>query len=200
VAASDDVDRVWWKEAVVYEVFPRSFNDGDGLGDIPGLVERLDCLDDLGVDVVWTTPVYDTPAADLGYDVRDYRAIAREMGDMADRERLAALADVGTIGHARVSIRRVVCSAVAPTASARRHPYDVSPPCFRYQTRSPTGESSPSISSRLTNRSRMASVTTSSSVPPSSDATVTWQWPCRSPIDSMVPTDHRSRWWIGSWA
>jgi oligo-1,6-glucosidase len=90
VAVSDDVDPAWWKEAVVYEVYPRSFNDGDGdgLGDIPGLVDRLDYLDDLGVDVVWTTPVYDTPAADHGYDVRDYRAIAEEMGDMADWERL----------------------------------------------------------------------------------------------------------------
>lgn len=86
------VDRAWWKEAVVYQVYPRSFNDsnGDGVGDIPGIVEKLDYLDDLGVDVVWLSPVYESPGADNGYDIADYRAIDDEMGTMADFEALLA--------------------------------------------------------------------------------------------------------------
>jgi glycosidase len=82
--------RRWWKEAVVYQVYPRSFDDtdGDGIGDLPGVVERLDHLDHLGVDVVWLCPVYESPNVDNGYDVADYRAIMDEFGTMADWERL----------------------------------------------------------------------------------------------------------------
>ncbi|WP_254279831.1 glycoside hydrolase family 13 protein [Haloarcula marina] len=88
--ADDRLDRRWWKEAVVYQVYPRSFNDsdGDGLGDIPGVTERVGYLDALGVDIVWLCPVYDSPMADNGYDIRDYRAIADEFGTMADWEAL----------------------------------------------------------------------------------------------------------------
>jgi oligo-1,6-glucosidase len=97
--ASEDVpDRQWWKEAVVYQIYPRSFNDsdGDGVGDIPGITEKVDYLDDLGVDVVWLCPVYDSPNADNGYDVRDYRSITDEFGTMADWEALRdALHDRG---------------------------------------------------------------------------------------------------------
>ncbi|WP_380677355.1 glycoside hydrolase family 13 protein [Salinigranum sp. GCM10025319] len=87
---TEDIDRRWWKEAVVYQIYPRSFNDadGDGIGDIPGIVERLDYLDALGVDVVWLCPVYDSPNADNGYDISDYRAIMDEFGTMADWETL----------------------------------------------------------------------------------------------------------------
>ena len=79
-------DRRWWKEAVVYQIYPRSFNDsdGDGVGDIRGIVERVDYLDDLGVDVVWLCPVYDSPNADNGYDIRDYRAIMDQFGTLDD--------------------------------------------------------------------------------------------------------------------
>jgi len=86
----DGPDRAWWKEAVVYQIYPRSFNDadGDGVGDIPGIVERLDHLDDLGVDAVWLCPVYESPNHDNGYDVSDHRAIGSEYGTMADWERL----------------------------------------------------------------------------------------------------------------
>jgi oligo-1,6-glucosidase len=72
----------WWKEAVFYQVFPRSFadSDGDGIGDLGGLLDRLDHLADLGVDCVWLSPIYDSPNADGGYDVRDYRAVMAEMG------------------------------------------------------------------------------------------------------------------------
>ena len=72
-----DIDRAWWKEAVVYQLYPRSFNDsdGDGIGDLPGARRRVPYLDDLGVDIVWLNPVYDSPGVDAGYDVRDYYAI-----------------------------------------------------------------------------------------------------------------------------
>ncbi|WP_152039596.1 glycoside hydrolase family 13 protein [Salinigranum salinum] len=83
-------ERTWWKEAVVYQIYPRSFNDsnGDGVGDIPGITENVDYLDSLGVDVVWLCPVYDSPNVDNGYDIRDYRAILDEFGTMADWEEL----------------------------------------------------------------------------------------------------------------
>jgi oligo-1,6-glucosidase len=78
--------RAWWKEVVVYQVYPRSFqdSDGDGLGDLRGVTSRLDYIESLGVDVVWLNPVYQSPNDDNGYDISDYRAIMREMGSMAD--------------------------------------------------------------------------------------------------------------------
>ncbi|MFC4989167.1 glycoside hydrolase family 13 protein [Saliphagus infecundisoli] len=83
-------DRQWWKEAIVYQIYPRSFNDsdGDGIGDLRGIVEKVDYLDDLGVDVVWLCPVYDSPMADNGYDIRDFRSIADTYGSVDDWERL----------------------------------------------------------------------------------------------------------------
>jgi glycosidase len=82
--------RTWWKESVVYQIYPRSFNDsnGDGIGDIPGIIEKLDYLDDLGIDVVWLNPVYESPNVDNGYDIADYRSIMDEFGTMADWEDL----------------------------------------------------------------------------------------------------------------
>jgi glycosidase len=81
---------------VVYQIYPRSFNDSDGVGDMPGITEKTDLLDDLGVDVVWLCPVYDSPNADNGYDIRDYRSIMAEFGTMADWENLSdALHDRG---------------------------------------------------------------------------------------------------------
>ncbi|MDB2225224.1 alpha-glucosidase [Halorubrum ezzemoulense] len=83
-------ERTWWKEAVVYQIYPRSFNDsdGDGVGDIPGIVEKLDYVDELGVDAVWLSPVYESPQRDNGYDVSDYRSIHSEYGTMDDWESL----------------------------------------------------------------------------------------------------------------
>ena len=78
--------RAWWKEVVVYQVYPRSFkdSDGNGLGDIRGVTSRLDYIKSLGVDVVWLNPVYQSPNEDNGYDISDYRAIMSDMGSMAD--------------------------------------------------------------------------------------------------------------------
>jgi oligo-1,6-glucosidase len=86
----ETLNRQWWKEAVVYQIYPRSFNDsdGDGVGDLPGITEKVGYLDALGVDVVWLCPVYESPQADNGYDISDYRSIAPEYGTMADWEAL----------------------------------------------------------------------------------------------------------------
>jgi oligo-1,6-glucosidase len=82
----------WWKEAVVYQIYPRSFKDSnhDGIGDIKGIIEKLDYLSALGVDAIWLSPIFDSPNDDNGYDVRDYRAIMTEFGTMADTEKLIA--------------------------------------------------------------------------------------------------------------
>ena len=76
----------WWKEAVVYQIYPRSFEDsnGDGIGDLKGITSKLDYLKDLGVDVIWLSPHFDSPNADNGYDIRDYRKVMAEFGTMAD--------------------------------------------------------------------------------------------------------------------
>lgn len=80
--------RTWWKEAVVYQIYPRSFMDsnGDGIGDLRGIISRLDYLRDLGIDVIWLSPIYESPNDDNGYDISDYRKIMNEFGTMADFE------------------------------------------------------------------------------------------------------------------
>ncbi|WP_243355672.1 glycoside hydrolase family 13 protein [Bacillus litorisediminis] len=82
--------RKWWKEAVVYQIYPRSFYDsnGDGIGDIPGIIQKLDYLKELGIDVIWLSPVYESPNDDNGYDISDYRNIMDEFGTMQDWEQL----------------------------------------------------------------------------------------------------------------
>lgn len=78
--------KVWWKEAVFYQIYPRSFqdSDGDGIGDLKGIINRLDYLKELGVDAIWLSPVYDSPNDDNGYDIRDYYQIMKEFGTMED--------------------------------------------------------------------------------------------------------------------
>lgn len=80
------MERAWWKEAVVYQIYPRSFkdSDGDGVGDIQGIVSKLDYLQELGVDVIWLSPVYKSPNDDNGYDISDYFEIMDEFGTMQD--------------------------------------------------------------------------------------------------------------------
>ena len=92
--------RAWWKEAVVYQIYPRSFMDsnGDGIGDIPGILSRADYLAELGIDVVWLSPVYRSPNADNGYDISDYRAIMTEFGTLDDWKRLLKALHDGTSG------------------------------------------------------------------------------------------------------
>ncbi|SLN63956.1 Oligo-1,6-glucosidase [Aquimixticola soesokkakensis] len=84
--------KIWWKDAVAYQIYPRSFldSDGDGVGDLAGILAKLDYLADLGVDLIWLSPHYDSPDADNGYDIRDYRKVARAFGTMADFDALLA--------------------------------------------------------------------------------------------------------------
>ncbi|MEH6947464.1 alpha-glucosidase [Bacillus sp. JJ634] len=78
----------WWKEAVCYQIYPRSFQDsnGDGIGDLQGVISRLDYLHELGIDVLWICPFFQSPNADNGYDISDYQAVAQEFGTMDDLE------------------------------------------------------------------------------------------------------------------
>ncbi len=87
------MNKKWWKEAVVYQVYPRSFKDSnnDGIGDLRGIIEKIDHLDQLGVDAVWLNPVYKSPNDDNGYDISDYQAIMDEFGTMEDLEELMEL-------------------------------------------------------------------------------------------------------------
>lgn len=80
----------WWKEAVAYQVYPRSFKDSnnDGIGDLPGVIEKLDYLKDLGIDVIWLNPMYKSPNDDNGYDISNYQDIMDEFGTMDDFNRL----------------------------------------------------------------------------------------------------------------
>ncbi len=86
--------RAWWKEAVIYQVYPRSFMDsnGDGIGDLQGIISRLDYLKYLGIDVIWLSPVYQSPNDDNGYDISDYCAIMEEFGTMEDFDALLSAA------------------------------------------------------------------------------------------------------------
>ena len=82
----------WWKNAVVYQIYPKSFqdSDGDGIGDIPGIISRLDYLKKLGIDAIWLSPVYRSPQDDNGYDISDYQDIEPMFGTMEDMEQLFA--------------------------------------------------------------------------------------------------------------
>lgn len=84
------MERKWWKESVVYQIYPRSFKDsnGDGIGDLNGITEKLDYLKELGIDVIWLSPVYQSPGDDNGYDISDYRAILEEFGTMEEFDRM----------------------------------------------------------------------------------------------------------------
>ncbi len=83
-------ERNWWKEGVIYQIYPRSFKDtsGNGVGDLQGIIQKLDYIESLGVTMVWLNPIYESPNDDNGYDISDYRAIMKEFGTMADFDEL----------------------------------------------------------------------------------------------------------------
>src|SRR5829696_8763425 len=91
--ASPDT-RPWWESAVVYQVYPRSFqdSDGDGIGDLAGITSRLPYLVDLGVSTLWLSPIFRSPMADFGYDISDYRDVDPIFGSLADLDALVARA------------------------------------------------------------------------------------------------------------
>ncbi|CAN8096832.1 unnamed protein product [Discula destructiva] len=84
--------KIWWKEGVVYQIYPASFKDGngDGLGDIPGIISKVDYLHDLGVDIVWVSPMFESPQIDMGYDISNYEAVHAPYGTVADMDALIA--------------------------------------------------------------------------------------------------------------
>src|SRR6202021_1873956 len=83
-------ESTWWKHAVIYEIYPRSFQDsnGDGIGDLNGITQRLDYLQALGVDAIWISPMYPSPQVDFGYDISDYESIDPNYGTLADFDHL----------------------------------------------------------------------------------------------------------------
>ena len=106
----------WWKHAVYYEIYPRSFFDTnrDGIGDLNGITAKLDYLADLGVDALWITPFYPSPQVDFGYDVSDYEAVDPQFGTLADFDRLVSEAHRRNI--------KVICDFVINHTSDQ-HPY-----------------------------------------------------------------------------
>ncbi|MEO1950501.1 alpha-amylase family glycosyl hydrolase, partial [Thioclava sp.] len=84
----------WWRGAVIYQIYPRSFQDdsGDGIGDLKGITRRLDHVASLGVDAIWLSPIFTSPMADMGYDVSDYRGIDPQFGTLEDFDALVARA------------------------------------------------------------------------------------------------------------
>src|SRR5579862_6802857 len=106
----------WWRGAVIYQVYLPSFSDrnGDGLGDLRGLAERLDYIASLGVDAIWVSPFYVSPMADWGYDVADYRAVDPRFGTLAEFDALVARAH-------RSGLRLIVDQVWSHTAAA--HPW-----------------------------------------------------------------------------
>jgi len=112
----DPSESVWWRDGVVYQIYPRSFADGngDGVGDLPGIIAHLDYLAELGVDAIWLSPIYPSPMADFGYDVSDYCDVDPLFGTLADADRLIAAA------HARNL--KVILDFV-PNHSSDRHPW-----------------------------------------------------------------------------
>ena len=89
-----DMQKKWWHDKVAYQIYPKSFQDsnGDGIGDLRGIISRLDYLKELGIDIVWLSPIYKSPFVDQGYDISDYYNIAEEFGTMEDYDRMLARA------------------------------------------------------------------------------------------------------------
>lgn len=83
-------DKIWWKDGVVYQIYPASFKDSndDGLGDIPGIISKIDYIKDLGIDIIWVSPMYESPQHDMGYDISDYETVYKPYGTVADMEHL----------------------------------------------------------------------------------------------------------------
>ncbi len=148
-AAGTQAER-WWQRATGYQIWPRSFCDsnGDGIGDIPGIIAKLDHLADLGIGFIWLSPVYASPMADNGYDISDYRAIAPEFGTLADFDRLVAAAAARGI---RIVMDLVVNHTSDQHAWFRRAIWDPAAPEHDYYIwRAPTPNGGPPSDHRAT--------------------------------------------------
>ena len=115
---SDGAAADWWRGAVLYQVYPRSFqdSDGDGVGDLPGLIDRLDHIAALGVDAIWVCPFYPSPQRDFGYDVADHCAVDPAFGRLEDVDVAATVASFCLVGGLAVGsfgsfgVRAAVCN------------------------------------------------------------------------------------------
>ena len=118
----------WWRNAVIYEIYPRSFqdSDGNGIGDLNGITRRLDYLESLGVDAIWIAPFYPSPQVDFGYDISDYQAIDPQYGTLADFDQLLAAA-------ARRHIRVILDMVLNHTSD--QHPWFVEAASSRQASR-----------------------------------------------------------------
>src|SRR5580704_8038363 len=106
----------WWQSGVIYQIYPRSFQDtnGDGIGDLPGIIQRLDHVATLGFDAIWISPIYPSPMADFGYDVSDYCDVAGIFGSLADFDYL--------VGEAHSRGLRLILDFV-PNHTSNEHPW-----------------------------------------------------------------------------
>src|SRR5436190_4550183 len=109
-------DHAWWRDAVIYQIYPRSWtdSDGDGMGDLPGITSRLPHLVELGVDALWLSPFYTSPQHDAGYDVADYRDVDPRFGTLSDADALIARAH-------ELGLRVLV--DIVPNHSSSEHPW-----------------------------------------------------------------------------
>ena len=112
--------KAWWKEAVIYQIYPRSFADsnGDGIGDLNGITAHLDYLETLGIDVIWLSPVYKSPNDDNGYDISDYRDIMDDFGTMEDFDRL--LAEAHMHGLSKAAVPKTTLIVITTSGKTRR--------------------------------------------------------------------------------
>ncbi len=112
---------MWWQEAVVYQIYPRSFQDsnGDGIGDLAGITSRIDHLEYLGVDALWLSPIYPSPLADMGYDVSDYTDVHPDLGTLADFDELVAASHARNL---RVLLDLIPCHTSIEHPWFREHP------------------------------------------------------------------------------
>ena len=141
IQAKEDMDmqKKWWHDKVAYQIYPKSFLDtnGDGIGDLRGIISKLDYLKSLGIDIIWLSPIYKSPFVDQGYDISDYYAIAEEFGTMEEFDELLAEAKKRdmhiimdlVINHCSITfisekvktaIRRAITALILAEAAGRR--------------------------------------------------------------------------------
>ena len=123
------MEEKWWQRSVVYQIYPRSFqdSDGDGIGDLTGITDRLEYIRELGTDTIWLSPIYKSPNDDNGYDISDYQDIMKEFGTMADFDRLLEKAhELGlkivmdlVVNHRTIPIGTIISGVRGKTAQSQ---------------------------------------------------------------------------------